>query len=217
MATADLPKSEEFPTNSFKSKEGARHEPAPEKKVEPLVLKGLVTQRKKPLGAKFKELFLGADARDVGSYLLIDVAIPAAKSLIYDMATQGMNRALYGDSRPSPRSGSSNGRYVSYNRMSKPTPPWEDSPRTLSRQSRATHSFDDLPFTDREDATEALERLRMLVDQFDVATVTDFYELVGITGSFTDNKWGWNSLRDARVLPSRDGFIIDLPRPIPLD
>ena len=213
MTNPEVPSRESFPTNSFKSKDTQKEEA---KKITPIAMTGGVVQRKKPIGTKFKELFMGADAKDVGSYLFMDVAIPAAKSLITDMVTQGIERALYGDSRPRPRSGRVRGSYTSYNRMSKSTPPW-DEPRPLSRTARATHNFDEIILSSREEAHEALDRLTALIEQYDVATVSDLYELIGITGSFTDNKWGWNNLREAGVSRIREGFLLDLPKPIALD
>ena len=66
--------------------------------------------------------------------------------------------------------------------------------------------------TNRADAEDVLDRLRDLINQFDVATVADFKELLGITGDFTDNTWGWDDLRSAGIRAVRGGYVIDLPR-----
>jgi hypothetical protein len=49
------------------------------------------------------------------------------------------------------------------------------------------------------------------------ASISDLYELVGITANFTDNKWGWTDLRSSSVSRARDGYLLNLPRPILLD
>jgi hypothetical protein len=56
-----------------------------------------------------------------------------------------------------------------------------------------------------------------LVDQFEVVSVGDFYELAGVAApNYTVNKYGWTSLRGAQVLRCRDGYIVKLPKAIVL-
>ena len=50
-----------------------------------------------------------------------------------------------------------------------------------------------------------------------MATVADLYELVGVTGEYTDNKYGWDSLGSASVTRVRGGYLVDLPRTRLLD
>ena len=48
--------------------------------------------------------------------------------------------------------------------------------------------------------------------------VADLMESAGVTGNpYTDNSYGWNSLNTAEVMITRDGWIIKLPRPIPVE
>ena len=49
------------------------------------VVKGKVLTRKKSLGKKFLETFMGEDIDNITSYVLHDVLLPAAKRMIYDM------------------------------------------------------------------------------------------------------------------------------------
>ena len=42
------------------------------------------------------------------------------------------------------------------------------------------------------------------------------YDLVGITGQYTDNNYGWTNLRNAEPVRTRDGYMLKLPRAIPL-
>lgn len=87
----------------------------------------------------------------------------------------------------------------------------------MSRQARAAHDFDEIVLETRGDAEIVIEKLRDTLAQYDVVTVADLYDLVGITGSFTDNKWGWYNLRDARVSPVRGGYLLDLPGTTAID
>lgn len=200
-----------YPGNSKSQKVEAEDR---EKKVE-RVVSGKAIQRKQPLGSRIKETFTGEDARSVGSYLVFDVFVPALKSMLADAASQGTERLLFGDSRPRANQSGSRTNYTSYNRMHSSSS--GANRRDISNRGRAIHDFDEIVVDSRGEAEEVLDRLTDLVAEYDVASVADFYDLVGITGNFTDDKWGWSSLREASVRRVRDGYLISLPKPHPLD
>ena len=220
---------ENYPSNS-KTKvqaEGTKivkkTEVKPEKKIE-RVTTGEVIRRKTPLGKRFAETFGGGDAQGVASYVLQDVLLPAAKDMVADAVSQGIEKMLFGEARGGGRSRINNQRksastYTSYNKFAvKPghrTDPRES--REMSRRSRATHDFNDIILDSRVEVQSVIDHLFMLIDEYDVATVADLYELVGVTGSFTDEKWGWTDVRGASISKVRDGYLLDLPRPEVID
>lgn len=203
--------------NSHKIKEGKVASSGREKKVEK-VISGEAVKRQKPLGRKVAETFAGDDVQTVGNYILFDVVLPAAKAMISDAASQGVERLLFGDSvrRPGTSAGRGAG-HTSYNRMYQPGTARSTGNREISKRARANHEFDEVILGTRGEAEEVLERLSDLVDEYDSATVSDLYDLVGITGSFTDDKWGWTDLRTAGVSRVREGYLLSLPRTQPLD
>lgn len=171
---------------------------------------------KKPLGRRIAESFTGDDIHSVGSFVLFEVVLPEAKRLIADVFTQGIERALFGSS--SPRSNARTGGYTPYNRMSvSGTANNRPSGPTISPQGRARHNFSEIVLAKREEAVDVLDRLQMAVEEFHMATVGDLYDLVGITGNFNDNKWGWTSLSGSQIRMVRGGYVIDLPDPQQLD
>lgn len=217
-----------FPPNSRTGRIENKAAPEPEKKprVESVVT-GKVIHRKTPLGKRFKELFVGGDASSVANYILFEVLLPAARDAISDAVSQGVDRMIYGESRRPSRpgyrpGGSSN--YTPYNRYSSPgsNPPWRadrghgDRPedrRNVSRRARSTHDFGELVLPTRGEAEEVLDGLYSLLSQYEQATVSDFYDLCGITPEFTDEKYGWTSLEGSRASRTRDGWVLDLPKP----
>lgn len=212
-----------YPTNSNKSK--ANPEEDTRTKREKIVTRE-VREKRKGLGHKVAETFAGDDMRSVGSYLLFDVIIPAAKTMISDAASQGVERMLFGDSRP--RRGNSYGgsnrggqSYTSYSSVARTSPAGRagssDGPREISRTGRALHDFREIVIPDRGDAQQVLRELESLIDNYNMASVADFYDFVGVTGDFQDQKFGWMDLASARIVRVRDGFILDLPRPESLD
>ena len=56
-----------------------------------------------------------------------------------------------------------------------------------------------------------------LIETYGLVSVADFYDLVGVTGDYTDNKYGWTDLRNANVIRVRDGYMIKLPRALLLN
>lgn len=196
----------DLPTNS---KKAARKE-RPEKLNK--IVTGNVIERKAPLGKRIRDSFTGDDSRSVGSYVFFEVVLPAIKQLISDAASQGVERLLFGES--SRGSGARRG-YTSYNRYSSTS----GSPNSSTHKPnpRAVHDFNAIVLDNRGAAEEVIDALNELIGSYDVATVADLYELVGITGSYTDDKWGWTSMATARVERVRDGYYLNLPRTQPLD
>jgi hypothetical protein len=197
-----------YPANSKKSKEEPKKDAAPREKLVPL--EGIEVKVQKPsLGRRIRTAFTGDDARGIGDYLLFEVALPAIKTTIYDLITGGANRALFGQGLPP---GSANRRpgVVNYNQVSnKVQQPAIQA--NMSATDRAQHNFDNIIFSTRQDAERALRRLIEIVDSYDVVAVSDLYEIVNVTGSFVDDKWGWFNLAGADIVAVRGGFIIDFP------
>ena len=224
MAKAKLNENEEDrPDNDIpvaKAEEPVKEEP----KEEPTdisekksVVKTPAIVQKKSLGRRIKEMLFGDDAKDVGSYLLSDVFLPAAKNLLYDAVSQGANRLIFGNSsdrvRNNNRFSGYNSNYRNYNDQYSSR---ESSNRTMSYRARAHHDFDDIVFNDRGDAQATLDQMIDIIDRYEVCRVSDFYEAAEITTNYTDDNWGWYSLRGSRILQTRNGFILDLPEPEPI-
>ena len=225
---------DDYPSNSKSRKKDEENEASKPEKAEPKkverVTSGEVVRRKKSLGKRFKETFGAGDTKGVMSYVFMDVLIPAAKDMVSDATSEAVQRMLFGDTRSSGRRGRNrshpNG-YVSYNRYgsgsssSRNSPPWSDrdrdEPRSVSRRARATHDFDEIIIPSRGEAEEVIERLFEIISNYEQATVADLYELTGTEVNFTDDKWGWTDFRGAGVTRVRGGYLLDLPKPEPLD
>jgi hypothetical protein len=220
-------KVEDFPGNSHKK---AREDnPEPQKKVEKVVT-GKVVTRKPPVSRRLASVLFGADAKSSWLAVVQDVLVPAAKDMAADALSQGFERMIYGEARSTPRrrsgllGGFQQGPSVSYNRFS--TNPVgrasglgqrNDDRRPMSRQSRASHNFDEIILATRAEAEAVLEQMYEVLSKYDVATVADLYELVGITGEYTDEKYGWTDLRGSDVTRIREGYLLNLPKPDVID
>lgn len=201
----------DFPPNSESSKKGR------DKNIE-RVTSGEVVRKRKSLRKQFSETFIAGDMKSATRYVMFDVLLPAAREMIYESVSEGFRNLIFGDKirrrgSTMPQSGPTG--YVQYNR---PGPPWApSSQRALSRQARARHDFDEIVLSSRVEAEEVIDRLYDVVNRYEQVTVADLYELVGLSSTHTDHKWGWSSIRGAGVSRVRDGYLLDLPNPEPLD
>lgn len=180
------------------------------------IIKTKATIRKKSPLIRFREVFFGDDARSVAAYVAQDVLLPAAKDMISDAVTQTVERILFGDSSPSRRgnSRSSNASYTPYHKAGGSYKKSSNtSDRRGDRRKRAALNFDDIEFDTRAEAEVVLDRLYDLVNDYDYATVSDLYDLVGIDAKFTDENYGWYDLRGSTIRRIRSGYILDLPKP----
>lgn len=201
---------EEFKPNSHKSKEVRKESNIPEKKIEKVVSGNVKTKKKSDI-SKFADVFIAEDMENVKSYIVSDVIIPTVKNTIADIVTNGLNMILFGETnRGSKRSTASKISYSGYYNK-------KDDRRSSSQpRTRGGYFYDDVILDSRGDAEEVLSCLDDLIETYGTASVADLGELVGITGEYTDNKYGWTDLRNASVERTREGYRLKLPRALPL-
>ena len=199
---------EDYKPNSHKSKNQSDHE----KKVEKIV-SGQVKAKKKSEVRKLADVFIQEDVDNVKTYILMDVLVPAVKKAISDIVTNGIDMVLYGESRDRKKNhASSKVSYRSYYDR-------KDSDRERHSNSRVGrgYDYDDIILDNRGEAEEVLARLDDLIDTYEVVSVADLYDLVGISCNYTDNKYGWTNIRNASVVRVKDGYMIKMPKARPLD
>ena len=71
-------------------------------------------------------------------------------------------------------------------------------------------------YNSRGEAEEVLNQMNEIIGTYGVVSVADLCEIVGVTGEFTDNKYGWSDIRDAYGERSKDGYMLKLPRALPI-
>ena len=212
----------QFPSNSKRDRQ--TQDPLTDKKIEKVIC-GDVVRKKKSFVKKITEIFLEDDTRSVGDYVFHDVLIPAAKGMISDMIGGGLEMLLFGGRRGSRTTRDRGRSYMNYSNASYRGATREsslhretrDTGRNISSVGRARFDFDEIVLDTRGEAEEVLSHLADLVIDYSEASVADLYDLVGITSSYTDNKWGWRDLRGANVNRVRGGYMLNLPRPQPID
>lgn len=192
---------DEYVSNSHKSKE--------KKKVEKVVTGKTVTKKKGNV-QKFADVFISEDINNVKSYILMDVLIPALKKAVSDIVTNGIDMLLYGETGHTKNR--SRGSKIAYNSI------YKDSRELLPRRARNDFDYDRIIFNSRGDAEAVLNAMDEMISQYKVVTVGDLYDLADVTTSnYMINKYGWTDIRTADVVRVSEGYIIKLPKPMPLD
>ena len=199
----------EYQGNSHRSKEEASKEVVPSKKVE-RVATGK-TRRKNEV-QKLADAFITEDVHSVKDYLIQEVLLPAAKKAISEMVSSGIDMLLYGEAK-SKNNRSRNESRVSYTKYYERERDYDRGTRTRVRG----YDYDDIILDTRREAEEVLDRMQDLIDNYGMVSVADLYDLVGINGSYTDNKYGWTHLRSADVQHVREGYLLKLPKALPFD
>ena len=195
---------EDYPSNSINQK-GKNSQGEKPEKVEK-VANG--RRRKKTI---FEKIF-NQDIRNIVSYLWGDILLPAAKNTLLDMIEDGAEMSILGTvRRRGRRSGSST--YISYDQIGQD----RRDRRDRGEPVRKSNEPDQILLDTKQEAEEVVSRLYDLFDTYQIVSLADYYDLVGATSEFTDNKWGWDSLKGTRILRVRDGYIIDLPKMIALN
>lgn len=201
---------EEYKSNSHKSKEEQKSPPTERQKLDKIV-NGTVKVKKKSELTKFAEIFLPEDISNIKNYILMDVLVPAIKNTIEDIITNGTRMLLRGEIGV--RKGSSTASSISYNR-------YYDQKRyseSNSVQTRSGYSYNEIILETRGEAEEILTRMDELIDTYGLVRVADLYDLVGVSGNYTDNKYGWTNIRNAKIVRVRDGYMIELPKALPIN
>ena len=160
--------------------------------------------------SKITNNIISDDARNVKSYIVEDVIIPELKKIISDAVKGAIDMILFGETRGKSRSGGS-AAYVSYRDYSR-----RDDDRRSDSRTRTGYSHDDIYLEDRAEAEEVLTRMDELIETYGQVSVADLYDLVGKSCEYTDNKYGWTNIRNAEPVRVRDGYLLKLPRALPL-
>jgi hypothetical protein len=204
---------QDYQSNSNKDKKQK-----PEKQIERTIHTEVLVQ-KKTIGQKFKGLFIEADPKSVIQFIFYEVILPAARNMIVDSTSKGVERMMYGDR------GSGRSRYgmigggtrVTYNspvNRGYGNPALRPPP--AARQNIMRSNQNNLIFVSREEAASVIDQLNNIIDQYEVASVADLNQIVGLEKSYTDNKWGWIYLGEAQVRQVREGFLLELPPADPI-
>ena len=172
-------------------------------------------KKKKSLMEKTFDAIIDFDYKKMATNVAVDVIVPS----LYRVVTDSIDLMFHREPRRD-RYYDRNARvtpYISYNDYS--------SRRNLDSNRRIEESVNrvltgdeyEVTLSSRKEASDVLTRMFEIADSYEgIVSVSEYYQLVNVRHSFTDERYGWteNLLRRARIIQVSDGWIIKLPRAI---
>lgn len=201
----------DYKPNSNKYKEEQKALQAQAKPVVKPVVTGK-TQTKKNEVRKFTRDFFAEDWESIKKFIKNDILIPAMKRTFYDVIEGSLGRALFGGQGGGSRNRSTADKvsYRDYTASSRKSDNYRSGTRSVL-------DYDDIIFDSRGDAEAVLTTMIDIIDQYEEVSVAALYELANVRNApHTANKYGWDNLSRAYVDRNRDGYVIKLPRAMPL-
>lgn len=200
-----------LPDNSHKGRSEVKPSAIPEGKRAEKVVRGKVRTQKNNT-RKFTDVFIAEDMANIKSYILYDVLVPIVKKGFYDLIVNSLDMTFFGGRGGSgKRSTAERVSFRDYNGVSR-----KDDRDRVSRTTSG-YSYDDIILETRGEAEAVLARMDEIMEEYQIVRVADLYDLVGVTGEHTDNKYGWTNIRNAEIERLRDGgYRIRMPRALPI-
>lgn len=184
-----------------------------EKKKVEKVISGTAT-RKPDAARKFTNLFAPGDMSSISEYIIMDVIVPATKKMISEIVRNGIDMILYGESGRS-KNYSGNSDKVSYRSYYGSN---DNNRNSSTTKTRSVFDYDNITIPTRQEAEEVIRQMDAIVEVYGMVSVADLYDLCGITDhNYMNAKYGWMNIRTAEAVRVRDGYVLKLPRALPLD
>ena len=199
----------EYKSNSFKSKELAN------KNLQPVVT-GEVVTKKRSVFRKFTDALINQNIENAKEYIVFDIVVPAIKNTFSD-ALISIVEMIFGTRRTA-KPGSTTTSYTAYyNKKNGNTQQPTTTTPSTPYLGLSKRDFDEVIVETRWEAEDVIDHLTTAILEYGSVSIADFYELVGIQSSFTDNKYGWTNLSTATVERVGGGYLIKLPPTVKLD
>lgn len=209
---------EQYPSNTLKERskpQGQQQKPKPE-------LKCVVSGKSKPVPKSiWSKVFVGikpTSGQTMKEFIFDEIVTPLIQRAVVEGVTGAINFLVkgdaYADRKDAPKFGKS---YINYNGISSGKP--NGGNNYVYSGKNAGMDIENVWFESRVDAQRVLDEMNGAIAQYDILTVNGFYDIIGRTSIIdpSNERFGWSDLRNAYVTASRGGWVLHLPRPLPID
>ena len=194
-------------SHKFKSEQKAASE-------QPKVKKVVQGKRTKNEARKMREIIAPGDMKNIGDYILMDILVPSAKKFLSEAGRVFIDMLIYGDSGRD-RRGSAPYDRVSYNNYGSYS---SGNNQNNGTRTRTVFAYDDVVVPSRYDAENVIRTLEDIIATYQMVSVATFYEVCQVPdNNFMNHKYGWMNVKNAEIIPVRDGWKIKMPKAMPLD
>lgn len=196
----------DYTPNSRKQEENKQTE---RPKVEKIVQGDVIL--KKNNKRKLANMLISDEAHNLKTYVIMDVLLPKLKDIIEDIIVDSTRLILRGETAT--RRSSKPGDKISYGGFFRGGE--TSKPREVIQRSSSFY-YDDIVLKNRTDAEAIIEQMEFMIDQYNQVTVNDLMDILGKSSNPTDCRYGWINLSTAKIVRTRDGYLLDLPKAVPL-
>lgn len=178
------------------------------------VIKDSAIIKKKPLSERFVNAFLAEDLENVFDYVWDGVIIPKLKDFVFELIDSTANGILYGTGSVNKKSRRVNGG-TNYNSIYNTNYSYGNNTIDDFGGSRKLN-YNNIYLKNRDDANDVLEDLRAAIEQFGMVSIYELFDRIGKTAEsdYTYQNYGWKDLRNAGVRYTRNGYLLELPKPV---
>lgn len=208
---------QDYKPNSHRFKEEQAKVDEGKKQELQKVVTGSAKTVKKSGARKFADVFMAENSGNIGEYILMELVVPSLKKLIYEMGRDSLDMILFGGTRKHSDSRSTPSNYVSYRQYSDRDRRDDRRDNRYSSGARAVYEYEEVWLESRGDAEAVLDRMNELVDHYGVVSVAALYDLAGLRCNYTANNYGWTNIRNAEIIRSAGGYLIRMPKAMPID
>ena len=223
MAERELPNPEElrkrYPSNSFKAKDEYdifENEEETVRKPRPKPTAKAKKVKKKSMIHRLGKAIIEDSLDTVKERTFNDVLVPGMKMLIFDAVVDTLDAMIFGNSGIVPRSYQNRSRTFNGDRTSYSSyynNHTNARPRKASKEKYGGHAMDpdDVIVSTRREANRVLNDLNGYIQEYGQASIATLYDLGDLDSDWTDDQYGWYSIRGAQIKHVPDGYLIVLP------
>lgn len=191
----------------------------PKKVVKRVVPVGAARAESRPASRRFFNFVFAESPKSLLRNVAENILLPRAKAGIEEAANSFIHGMMWNGGQQPPVSqivrgavlSGGNSRGMNYAALSAP-----GTPSVLTTSEESSGPYRNVVVPTAEYAQDVLANLYDDLNQYRVVAVGDLYESAGLPPQEWANKYGWYSLEGARIVKQRDGFLIELPRPVRL-
>lgn len=164
---------------------------------------------KKSRRRRFAEVFVQEDMGKVSDHIIFDIFVPAVKKLILDMFNNTLSSIFYGTGVPK---GTPIQTTISRTNYSNATVNQQASTVSAKPSDESRLVVDSY-----DKAANALAKLTGYIKKYGYARCSDLYHEIGVSCPWTYNNYGWTDISTARIQAVDKGYLIIMPKALPIE
>lgn len=200
-------------SHAYKAEKAKREADAKNKeKLRPVIRQDQIVSTKKPLSKKFAETFMTEDAKDVKTWLIMDVLIPGLKNTILDVLLM----MFFGETDSRSRESSRDRGRTNYRAKYRSSSDRENRRRRDDRyDSDDRVDFRNIVLRSRDDGEELVDEMKKRIEDTGSVSISELLDMIDAAASsrYTDCNWGWDDPRDVGLRRISSGWLIDVAEP----